>query len=71
MLPGLVGWGAQRPSMAQVLEAAEAKKDCPEGTALGPLVRAVERAWTQVHILEPPYVESEPFSSVSFRFCAI
>ena len=33
---------AQRPSNAQLLEAAEAKKDAAEGSALPPLVRAVE-----------------------------
>ena len=47
MLPGLVGWGAQRPSLAQLLEMVESKKDSAEGAALSTLVHAVEAAWTQ------------------------
>ena len=47
MLPGLVGWGAQRPSVASLLELAEARKDRPEGAAIPPLVRAIQSAWAQ------------------------
>ena len=53
MLPGLVGWGAQRPSMSELLEVAEGKKDAAEGAALTPLVRAIEAAWMQDPLSRP------------------
>lgn len=62
MLPGLVGWGAQRPSVARLLEVAEARKDGPEGAALPVLVRAIQAAWEQDPLVRPSL--EEPYSAL-------
>jgi hypothetical protein len=62
MLPGLVGWGAQRPSVARLLEVAETRKDGPEGAALPMLVRAIQAAWEQDPVVRPSL--EEPYSAL-------